>query len=43
MKGDISITDIKELLETKQAKIDSMENMTKSSREKLKKINNKLD
>jgi len=43
VKGDISITDIKELLESKQAQIDSMENMTKSSREKLKKINNKLD
>ena len=43
VKGDISIKDIEKILESKQAKIDSMENMTKSSREKLKKINNKLD
>lgn len=43
VKGDISITDIKELLESRRTKIDSMENMTNGSREKLKKINNKID
>ena len=43
VKGDISIKDIEELLESRRTKIDSMENMTNGSREKLKKINNKLD
>jgi hypothetical protein len=40
---DISIQDIKQLLESKQTKIKDMETMTRSSREKLKKINTKLD
>ena len=41
--GDISIQDIEQLLESRQTKIKDMENMTKGSREKLKKINKKLD
>ena len=40
---DISIRDIEKLLESKQTKINDMESMTKGSREKLKKINKKLD
>ena len=40
---DISIQDIEQLLESRQTKINDMENMTKGSREKLKKINKKLD
>ena len=40
---DISIRDIEKLLESKQTKINDMESMTKGSREKLKKINTKLD
>lgn len=40
---DISIQDIEQLLESGQTKINDMENMTKGSREKLKKINKKLD
>ena len=36
---DISIQDIEQLLESRQTKINDMENMTKGSREKLKKIN----
>ena len=38
---DISIQDIEQLLESRQTKINDMENMTKGSREKLKKINKK--
>jgi len=40
---DISIRDIEKLLESRQTKINDMESMTKGSREKLKKINTKLD
>ena len=40
---DISIQDIEQLLESRQTKINDMESMTKGSREKLKKINKKLD
>ena len=40
---DISIQDIEQLLESRQTKINDMETMTKGSREKLKKINKKLD
>jgi hypothetical protein len=40
---DISIRDIEKLLESRQSKINDMESMTKGSREKLKKINTKLD
>jgi len=40
---DISIRDIEKLLESRQTKINDMESMTKGSREKLKKINKKLD
>ena len=41
--GDISIQDIQQLLESRETKIKYMETMTRSSREKLKKINTKLD
>jgi hypothetical protein len=40
---DISITEIDNLLHDKQDKLLDMENMTKKDREKLKKINDKLD
>lgn len=40
---DISIEDIEKLLESSQTKINDMETMTIGSREKLKKINKKLD
>lgn len=40
---DISIQDIEKLLENSQTKIKNMESMTKGSRDKLKKINKKLD
>jgi hypothetical protein len=40
---DISIQDIEQLLESRQGKINDMDTMTRSSREKLKKINTKLD
>jgi hypothetical protein len=40
---DISIQDIEQLLESRETKIKDMETMTRSSREKLNKINKKLD
>tara|TARA_B100001059_G_C17557645_1_gene438448 strand:- start:15 stop:326 length:312 start_codon:yes stop_codon:yes gene_type:complete len=40
---DISIEEINTLLQEKQSKINNMEKITKNSREKLIKINNKLD
>ena len=40
---DVSIQDIKELLKKKQGKIKTMEKMTNDSKEKLKKIHEKMD
>ena len=41
-KKDTSIKDIEELLQKRKVNIDSMEDATKSSREKLKLINKKM-
>jgi len=41
-KTDTSIKDIEELLQKRKVNIDSMEDATKSSREKLKLINKKM-
>ena len=42
-KKDTSIKDIEELLQKRKDNIDSMENMTKSDINKLKKLNEKMD
>ena len=40
---DVSIQEIEELLKKKQGNIQTMENMTKSDINKLKKLNEKMD